>query len=91
MRQGRHWASRVQNAIAHDEMGQTDVRNSPITTFIDHINIGQGDYSGSKTLISAKDKGTHPDRRRNHNLTDKGQEQRGDKTTTSHIVPETFR
>ena len=72
-------------------MGQTDVRNSPITTLIDHINIGQGDYSGIKTLISTKDKGTNPDRRSNHNLTDKGQEQRGDKRTTPHTVWETFR
>ena len=64
------------NAIAHDAMGQTDVRNSPITTLIDHINIGQGDYSGSKTLISTKHKGTNPDKRSNHNLTDKGREER---------------
>ena len=66
----------AKNAIAHDAMGQTDVRNSPITTLIDHINIGQGDYSGSKTLISTKHKGTNPDKRSNHNLTDKGQEER---------------
>ena len=76
-----HWASIVQNMIGHDALGQMDVMNPP-SSLINHINIYDKETTQEARpsligKINTKDKGTNPDMRRNHNLTDQGQEQRG--------------